>query len=120
MDIYQQNILDHYKNPRYFGEIDDADHTKCLENPSCGDKICIATSCKFFRFSGSGCAISMATADILLEYVIKNKLTFRQILRLKKENILDLIKIDLQPVRLKCALLPLEVLQKMLAEIEKK
>ena len=60
-------------------------------------------------FSGHGCAISQASADLLLESVIGK--TLDEVKRLTKQDVLDNLGIDLGPVRLKCALLPLKVLK---------
>ena len=104
MDLYRDNILDHYKNPL------------------CGDKICIqiklqTTNYKLqtiqdIKFSGVGCAISIASASLLTEKV-KN-MDLAKVQRLKTKDIVDMLGITLTPTRLKCALLSLEVLQKAL------
>ena len=61
------------------------------------------------RFDGHGCAISQASADLLLESIIGKPL--EEVKQLNKESILELLGIDLGPVRLKCALLSLKVLK---------
>ena len=61
------------------------------------------------RFDGKGCAISQASADMLIESVIGKPL--EEVKNLSKQDILDLLGIDLGPVRLKCALLSLKVLK---------
>ncbi len=69
-DLYQQVILDHSKRPRNYGEIAGAVHVHG-DNPSCGDEI--ALHVKFsadggvedIKFTGSGCAISQASASIM-------------------------------------------------------
>ena len=60
-------------------------------------------------FSGHGCAISQASADLLIESVIGK--TLDEVRHLTKQDVLDLIGIELGPVRLKCALLSLKVLK---------
>lgn len=60
-------------------------------------------------FSGQGCAISQASADLLLESIIGQPLA--AVKKLDKEDVLDLLGIELGPVRLKCALLSLKVLK---------
>ena len=85
------------------------------ENPLCGDFIHIDLSIdnegrvKDAVFHGHGCAISMASADLLLENV-RGK-TLEEVKNLSKQDILDLLGIELSPVRLKCALLPLKVVK---------
>lgn len=117
MSIYQELILDHYKNPRNFGELKNPTHTTALDNPFCGDKIRIDLLVKSgkvveIKFSGAGCAISQASASMLTEQV-KNK-NVKELQKLNKSDILKMLGIELSPNRLKCALLPLEVLQKCL------
>ncbi|OGG15167.1 Fe-S cluster protein [Candidatus Gottesmanbacteria bacterium RIFCSPHIGHO2_01_FULL_39_10] len=122
MDLYRDNILDHYKNPRNFGNMDKPDSLAEESNPLCGDKICIqiklqTTNYKLqtiqdIKFSGVGCAISIASASLLTEKV-KN-MDLAKVQRLKTKDIVDMLGITLTPTRLKCALLSLEVLQKAL------
>lgn len=118
-DIYRENILDHYRHPRNFGQLARADINQKLGNPFCGDEIAI--SVKFnkhknkvekINFEGVGCAISMASASLLTEYVTGKSV--KEILDLKKEKVIELLGIDLSPTRLKCALLPLETIQSAL------
>lgn len=116
-EIYQEFILELYKNPINFGKIADADLTAESFNPLCGDKIEIFIKSdngkvKEAKFIGTGCAISQASACLLTED-IKGK-TLDEISKMQKENIMEIIKIDLSknPSRLKCALLSLEVLKK--------
>lgn len=114
-DLYRELIIDRYKNPIYRGELDPNDITFEDDNPLCGDHIRIDLRVDEndivteALFSGQGCAISLATADLLLESVQGKHLD--DIKLLSKENILDMIGIDLGPVRLKCALLSLKVLK---------
>ena len=114
-DLYREIIIDHYKNPQYRGELDPADYTFEDENPLCGDHLRIDLrlgedgKVAEAGFSGHGCAISQASADLLLEMVIGK--TVDEIKNLKKEDLLDPLGIELGPVRLKCALLSLKVLK---------
>lgn len=114
MDIYAKELLDHYKNPRNYGKLENSDIESAEYNPSCGDKVQIFINLhdkkiKDISFVGEGCVISLATASILTEF-IKNKLV-DNVLTLKSEDILKLIKIDLGPTRLKCAILSLYAIQ---------
>lgn len=117
MSIYQELILDHYKNPRNFGTLENATKSIALDNPFCGDKIRMDVivkdgKIKEIKFSGQGCAISQASASMLTEYTLRKKVSDLQ--KLDKSFILKMLGIELSPNRLKCALLPLEVLQKCL------
>ena len=114
-DLYREIIIEHYKNPSYRGHLDPHDISFADNNPLCGDhiEITLRTNDKGFvtdaRFDGHGCAISQASADLLIESVIGKPL--EDVKKLNKQNILDLLGIDLGPVRLKCALLSLKVLK---------
>ncbi len=114
-DFYRELIVDRYKNPQFKGELEQSDFSYEDENPLCGDHIKIdlvvddQNIITEARFSGHGCAISLASADLLLEYVIGKSL--EEVKHVSKETILDLLGIELGPVRLKCALLSLKVLK---------
>lgn len=115
MDIYRENILDHYKNPRNFGRLKNPAASYEAGNPLCGDVIGMEIKVRSkiiddIKFWGEGCAISQASASILTEKV-KGK-NLEEIKKIGKEGVLKMLGIQLSPVRLKCALLPLEVLQK--------
>ena len=71
-DLYQEVILDHNRNPRNFGPLEDADLCADGHNPLCGDKLSIAVNVvdgvvTDIRFEGSGCAISKASASLMTE-----------------------------------------------------
>jgi nitrogen fixation NifU-like protein len=114
-DMYREVIVERYKNPAYRGSLDPADITFEDENPLCGDHIKIDLRVDNngivieAAFDGHGCAISQASADLLLESVIGKSV--EDIKKLNKENILELLGIELGPVRLKCALLPLKIIK---------
>ena len=114
-DMYREVILDHYKNPRNFGTLDPADISYEDDNPLCGDKIRIdlrvdeSNRIKEVAFSGHGCAISQASASMLTEEILGK--TLDEVKQFGKEQILELLGIELGPVRLKCALLSLKVLK---------
>jgi nitrogen fixation NifU-like protein len=114
-DLYREVIIEHYKNPAYRGKLDPNDISFADNNPLCGDHIQIDLRLDSSgvvtdaRFDGHGCAISQASADLLLESIIGKPL--EEVKKLNKEYVLELLGIDLGPVRLKCALLSLKVLK---------
>ncbi len=114
-DLYREIIIERYKNPAYRGELNPHDISFEDENPLCGDHIKIdlrvddSNVVTEAAFSGHGCAISQASADLLLEFVIGKSLD--EIKSMKKEHLLELLGIELGPVRLKCALLPLKIIK---------
>ena len=125
LDMYAEQILDYYKNPRNFGEIKNAQiHARDL-NPLCGDEIEIFANVEIDRsrgaasmplqkifeikFRGAGCAISMASASMLTENALGK--SAEQILKMGEKEILEMLGIDVSPARKKCAMLGLWVLQ---------
>jgi len=114
-DFYREIIIDRYKNPQFRGSLDPHDISFEDENPLCGDHIRIDLRVDGIgtvteaAFDGHGCAISQASADLLLESIVGKPL--EDIKGMNRENILDLLGIELGPVRLKCALLSLKVLK---------
>jgi nitrogen fixation NifU-like protein len=114
-DLYREIIVERYKNPYYRGTLDPHDFSFEDENPLCGDHIRIDLRVGAdglvteAAFSGHGCAISQASADLLLESVLGKSLD--DVKHLTKADLLELLGIDFGPVRLKCALLSLKVLK---------
>ncbi len=115
MHLYQEHILDHYRNPRNQGSLPSATHQADAKNPTCGDILHMDIivnhgTISDVRFKGSGCAISQASASLLTEYV-KGK-TIATVRTLEPQVILKLLGLALSPARLKCGLLALEALKK--------
>ena len=114
-DLYREHILDHYKNPRNHGTIDDADVTAEGVNPLCGDQLAIDLKIaddgriEDIKFHGRGCSISQAATSMLTELVEGH--TVDEAAALTKDDILQELGIPLSPVRLKCALLGLGTLR---------
>jgi nitrogen fixation NifU-like protein len=114
-DLYRQQIIDRYKHPLKRGVLEPHDISYEDENPLCGDRIRIdlrvGPDGKIHQaaFSGDGCAISQASADLLAEYIEGKSL--EEVRKLSKEDILEMLGIELSPIRLKCALLSLKVLK---------
>jgi nitrogen fixation protein NifU and related proteins len=124
LDIYQENILDHYENPRNFGHVDGPDVKAHDTNPLCGDVFDMEIRFKGdkisdIRFSGHGCAISTASASMLTDKIKTMRLN--EIKKLDTEDIKKMLGVELSHVRIKCAMLPLKVLKLGLYEyIDKK
>lgn len=114
-DLYREQIIERYKSPQYRGHLEPHDIYFEDDNPLCGDHIEITIRLNRndevteAAFDGKGCAISQASADLLIEAVHGKSLN--EVKALNKEDVLDLLGIDLGPVRLKCALLSLKVLK---------
>jgi len=114
-DLYREIIIEHYKNPSYRGKLDPHDISFSDNNPLCGDHIQIDLrlddkgAVAEALFDGHGCAISQASADLLMESIIGKPL--EEVKKLNKDFVLEMLGIDFGPVRLKCALLSLKVLK---------
>ncbi len=114
-DFYRENILDHYRNPRNAGRLEQPTHTHEEHNPLCGDKIRIDLHVNKdniideVAFNGKGCAISQASASMLTEMIVGK--TLDEAKKIGKEDVLEALGIEIGPVRLKCALLSLKVLK---------
>jgi nitrogen fixation protein NifU and related proteins len=112
--LYREAIIDHYKHPRRKGHLEDADIHYHDTNPFCGDEITIELKIEEgvvvdAAFDGRGCAISQATASMFMEEIVGK--TVDELKAWDKEYVLEMLGIEIGPVRLKCALLPLKVLK---------
>src|SRR4026207_327723 len=103
--LYREVILDHYKNPRGHGVIEDADASADGLNPLCGDEISIyvvfgedGETIDDVKFSGRGCAISQAATSMLVDMAKGRKAS--GLGEVPEES-----GIPWTPIRLKCALL---------------
>lgn len=114
-DFYKENILDHYRHPRHTGTLEEPTHTHESHNPLCGDVIRIDLHVNNddivdkVAFEGKGCAISQASASMLAE-IIEGK-PLDDVKNISKEDILEMLGIEIGPVRMKCALLSLKTLK---------
>src|SRR3990167_8960582 len=115
-DIYREEILEHWQNPLNFGEIDDADLVIDQINPLCGDQVRFYFKIKNNKvagvsFVGNGCAISIASASILSEFIKGRPISF--LAKLTGKDVLGLLGAPVAPARLKCVFLPLEAIKKL-------
>src|SRR5436190_9697870 len=114
-ELYRENILEHYKQPHNWGELEDADLEFEDFNPLCGDELKVQikvdgdNKVADLRFSGHGCAISQAAASMASDEVIG--MPVDDLLKLDRSFVLDLLGIDISATRIKCALLSLKVLK---------
>lgn len=134
--LYQEIILDHYKNPRNFGKLDETRARAHYENPSCGDQIDLQIIVnenhiiEDIRFSGRGCAISQASASLMTEAVKGKSVdhalslyrSFQSLLTGEGEIETDLGDLEALegvkkfPVRVKCAMLAWTALKSLIDE----
>lgn len=119
--IYREFIIDHYKNPRNAGGLENATFQHRELNPLCGDELTFFVHLQDgkiadVRFQGKGCAISQASASILSE-TVKDK-TIEEVKAMQREQMLELLGIPVGPVRVKCAMLGLVTLKNGIHQYE--
>jgi len=115
-DIYRELILDYYRNPRNFGKLEKFDIDAHDTNPLCGDEVDMQirvgpdSKIEEIKFTGKGCAISLASASMLTELAKGKQLEW--VKQVSKADILKMLgNPDLGPSRIKCALLGMKVLK---------
>lgn len=127
MDIYADIILDLWRNPANFGQLDNADLEAYELNPLCGDEIKIQIKLKGLngqskvkdcKFTGNGCAISVASTSLLTEFA-KDK-SLPELVKITEKDIFKFLGIEIGPQRIKCAILPLAVLRKAVNSFDEK
>lgn len=112
--FYREHILDHYKNPRNFGRLENPDISHEENNPLCGDVVGMDFRVEDgviedIRFHGRGCAISQASASLLTERLKGMQLDEAK--KINKDEVIGELGIEISPARIKCALLSLKVLK---------
>jgi len=110
--LYTEQIIERYKNPRNFGKLEDFTAESEDANELCGDRIKMQLKINGnkivdVKFTGEGCSISQASADLLADF-LKGK-SLSELKKLDKKDVLKILGIEITPVRLKCALLSLKV-----------
>ncbi len=118
-EIYKENIIDHYQHPRRKGALQGATHVHQEFNPLCGDRVTVYLNIQEGRvqnasFEGDGCAISQASASLLVDHLVGKSAEEAQ--QLAPWDIYNLLGIRISHARAKCALLPLKALQEGLKE----
>lgn len=118
-EIYKENILDHHKHPHNAGRLEDATLRAKELNPSCGDvielflKLDACDRVADVKFEGHGCAVSTASVSMLTDRI--NGRPLADVMALGERDVLDLLGIEVGPIRMKCAMLPLRALKSALA-----
>ncbi|MDZ7587611.1 MAG: iron-sulfur cluster assembly scaffold protein [Patescibacteria group bacterium] len=119
MDIYREEILDHFKNPRNYGEVKQATHKGMDRNASCGDLLEMSAiiekgKVKIVKFKGEGCAVAMAAASMLTEKIKGMSIT--EIAKMTEAEIVKMLGINISSARMKCATLGLVLCKKLIAK----
>ncbi len=112
---FPKHIIEHYRRPRNYGEIEGANVIVKDSNRLCGDYVEIYLKFEGKRisdisFKGQGCMMSQASASMLTE-LIKGK-EVDEVLKITKNDITKMLGLELDPVRMKCAMLPLVAIRK--------
>jgi len=125
MNLYRDLIIDHYQNPRNFGELKNPDAVAREANASCGDTVEFQIKIKKtenrkqktmineIAWRGVGCAISTAAASLLSEKIRQ----IRQMSQMSQKDMIDLLGGDISHARIKCVTLPLVALQKAISNL---
>jgi nitrogen fixation NifU-like protein len=115
-DMYRQQILDHYKNPRNHGQLENPTFSHTGENPMCGDTIHMDVLLdeddeviERVVFRGDGCAISQASASMLTGKL--HGMTLEELAELDRDDVFEMLGVDISPMRVKCAVLAEKVAQ---------
>jgi nitrogen fixation NifU-like protein len=112
--LYSETLLDHFRHPRNYGDLPEADITYESFNPVCGDRIRISLKLndrivEAARFKGDACAISTAAASLLTELIAGSDIA--EVSSIPDDRLISALESDIKPARLQCALLPLEALR---------
>ncbi len=114
-ELYREEILEHYKRPHNWGEMENPHLVFEDMNPLCGDELRVMLRLdsqqriEEVRFNGHGCAISQAAASMLSDEV--KGMSLQDLRRLDRDFVLALLGIEISATRMKCALLSLKVLK---------
>ncbi len=135
--LYRQVIMDHYKNPRNKGSLEDGSLTIDMNNPTCGDRIHLTLQVEDgivadAKFDGEGCSISMSSASMMtqaikgkdVETAFKMSKLFSDMMQGKDYDTTDIDLSDIEalqgvskfPARIKCATLAWKAMEKGLKE----
>ena len=113
--LYRDQILEHYKRPHNFGRVEQPDLEFEDTNPFCGDEQHVTISLDDegrvaeVAFEGQGCAISTAATSLLTDELLGK--TREELLAIPKEEVLELLGIEISATRMKCAMLGLKVVK---------
>lgn len=118
--LYSNILLDHFRNPRNYGDLDNPEVSYENFNPLCGDRIRIELKLEgetiaLARFKGDGCAISVAAASLLTEMI--SGANIAETAALTDDRLIAALQSDIQPARIQCAILALEALRAALKQL---
>jgi nitrogen fixation NifU-like protein len=116
--LYSDVIRERWRRPRHRGDLPGATAVAEDVNPLCGDRVRLAVqvagdTIEAVRFAGDSCAICTASADVVAELATGR--STRDALRLATEEVLEVLRSDVRPTRMRCVTLPISVLGMALA-----
>jgi nitrogen fixation NifU-like protein len=124
-ELYMEQLMDNYKNPRNTGEMKDYTFSKHYKNPSCGDLFDIYVKLDDeenkiidVKYEGEGCAISTASMSLFSEKIIGMK--YNEAKKLEEKDVFEMLGVKISPGRINCALLPIQAFKKGVSEFEEK
>ncbi len=114
-NLYREQLMEYYKDPQHRGTLSNPDVSVYEKNPFCGDEITLQLNItdgviEEAKFSGSACAVSIAASEIVTEEI--TGMPIEDAANITKEDILDMLGVELTTSRVKCATLVLEALKK--------
>jgi nitrogen fixation protein NifU and related proteins len=124
-DLYRDELLEHYKHPKNYGKLRDADVMVEERNASCGDEVKVylkrgSGGKSDIKFEGRGCAVSVAFASMLIEHIRDNGLSEEDVVKLDEEKILEIVGLkNISPSRRKCAMLGLKAVKKAIKKLKR-
>jgi nitrogen fixation protein NifU and related proteins len=116
--LYSDVIRERWRKPRRRGDLPGATAVAEDVNPLCGDRVRLAVWVENdavidARFTGDSCAICSASADVVTELAIGRSTA--EAARLGTADVLEVLRADIRPTRMRCVTLPISVLGKALA-----
>lgn len=123
MDLYREEVMDHYEHPRNQGELKDPDFEGRDSNASCGDMVQFQIRVEKgilveVKWKGIGCAITTAAASKLSEWLVNKKVDDIQKMS-EDELVKNAIGFEVNPGRVKCLTLPVRVIMRLLTHTTK-
>jgi len=121
-DLYQEELMDMFKNPHNRGAMDDPSISISKKNPMCGDELTLQLDIKDgviknAKFDGIACSVTVISSSILTDYLMGKSI--EEVKKLTKEDLLKLINLNLTTSRVACATLVLFALQEAIKNYEK-
>jgi nitrogen fixation protein NifU and related proteins len=122
-DLYQEELMDMFKNPHNRGAMDDPSVSISKKNPMCGDELTLQLDIKDgviknAKFDGIACSVTIISSSILTDYLIGK--TVEEVKKLSKDDLLKLINLNLTTSRVGCATLIFFALQDAIKNYEKR